>query len=185
MMNETWQPVPGFAGYYEASSEGRIRSIDRTIRKMGRWGQEVELRLRGRVLKAAVDGAGYLCVHPCGDSGREPTNVHRMVALAFHGAPEPGRHVNHIDGDRLNNRPENLEWCTRAENMAHAARTGLMKLEKPVVGTPVVGGDPIRFPSEKAAAAHLGVKRGNISSAALGRLKTAHGYRWEYEQQAA
>jgi hypothetical protein len=108
-----------------------------------------------------------------------------MVAAAFHGVPVERLDVNHIDGDRLNNRPENLEWCTRAENMAHAMRTGLLRLEKPIVGTPVAGGEPIRFPSEKAAAAHLGVKRGNISSAALGRLKTAHGYRWQYENQAA
>jgi hypothetical protein len=184
-MTEVWKPVPGFGGFYEASTEGRIRSIDRVIRKMSRWGHPVELRLRGRVLKPRVDGAGYLLVQPCGGSGREPTNVHRMVAAAFHGVPVERLDVNHIDGDRLNNRPENLEWCTRAENMAHAMRTGLLRLEKPIVGTPVAGGEPIRFPSEKAAAAHLGVKRGNISSAALGRLKTAHGYRWQYENQAA
>ena len=51
---------------------------------------------------------------------------------------------------------------------------------KPIKGTPIKGGDPIFFDSEKAAAAAIGVKRGNISSAATGKLKQAHGYFWSY-----
>ena len=51
---------------------------------------------------------------------------HRVVAEAWcDGKSEQAPHVNHIDGDKLNNHPSNLEWCSAAENNAHARQTGL------------------------------------------------------------
>lgn len=49
--------------------------------------------------------------------------VHRLVAQAFHPCPTQGLEVNHIDGDKLNNNAENLEWVTRSQNQLHATRT--------------------------------------------------------------
>jgi hypothetical protein len=46
--------------------------------------------------------------------------VHQIVALAFHGIPKEGQQVNHIDGNTLNNRADNLEWVTAEDNLAHA-----------------------------------------------------------------
>ena len=50
--------------------------------------------------------------------------VHRLVAIAFIGLPDPGQQVNHIDGDKANNRSMNLEWMTAGENIRHAISLG-------------------------------------------------------------
>ncbi|XAI96966.1 hypothetical protein [Synechococcus phage Ssp-JY42] len=52
-------------------------------------------------------------------------DVHRLVALAFLGKPATPKHVNHIDGDKTNNRADNLEWVSPVENSAHARANGL------------------------------------------------------------
>ena len=56
--------------------------------------------------------------------GKKSVAVHRLVALAFHGEPEPGQLVRHLDGDQTNNVPSNLAWGTMAENQLDSVRHG-------------------------------------------------------------
>lgn len=58
--------------------------------------------------------------------GQERVLAHRVVAIAFHGVPEPGMQVNHRNGIKSDNRPENLEWVTALRNVEHAIETGLV-----------------------------------------------------------
>lgn len=105
----TWKPVPGWP--YEASEDGQLRSA-RT----------------GSVLRPSVTAGGYQkCTFQFNKTRRE-VRVHRAIAEAWIGHIPAGYVVNHLDGNKLNNRPDNLEIVTPKENVAHAVRTGLAAL---------------------------------------------------------
>jgi hypothetical protein len=107
---ELWRPIPGYEGRYEASDQGRVRSVNRVV-ICGRGGAQ---RRRGRILKQYKERDGYLTV-PLGS--RNKKSVHRLVLLAHVGPPPPGHECCHGDGVRSNNRLSNLRWGTRPENM--------------------------------------------------------------------
>ncbi|AUX81960.1 HNH endonuclease [Mycobacterium phage Frankie] len=107
-MTEVWRPVVGQEGNYEVSNLGRVRSLDRQIDVDGRGRRY----MRGRVLSLVPMKNGYrLAALPGGKK-----LVHRLVLEAFSGPCPPGAEGCHNDGDRSNNRIENLRWDTRTAN---------------------------------------------------------------------
>lgn len=122
---EEWRPVVGFEDDYEVSSEGRVRSIDR-IRVHTHWktGKETEFRIKGKMKTLLDSWDGYLETHlQHSDSGVQHNyyaRVHRLVAEAFIPNPHNKPQVNHINGDKKDNRVSNLEWVTESENTRHA-----------------------------------------------------------------
>ncbi|WLS01700.1 HNH endonuclease signature motif containing protein [Shinella oryzae] len=76
------------------------------------------------MLKLKKINTGYSVVSLSKKCIVETVTVHRLVCSAFHGEPTAGMTVNHKDGDKLNNRADNLEWATPAENTQHALRNG-------------------------------------------------------------
>lgn len=123
-MSENWRSVVGYEGFYEVSSLGRVRSVDRVfVRADGqRQGR------KGRVLIPGTSGRARQYPSVTLRHGhRRP--VHVLVCEAFHGAkPSPEHEVAHWDGDPTNNAAENLRWATRAENSGDARRHGTSPL---------------------------------------------------------
>jgi len=110
MDTEYWKDIPDYAGFYQASNFGEIRSLDRTVNN-GR-------RLKGVVLKNGINTGGYYTVTLAKEGCNKTFLVHQLVAMAFIGH-KPNNFefvVNHIDFDRLNNKVVNLEIVTQRSN---------------------------------------------------------------------
>lgn len=109
---EVWKPIK-YNPKYSVSSHGRIRGIYKTI--------------NGYLRKPQLDKDGYprILLHK---DGQKLFGVHRLVAEAFLPKPEGKDQVNHKNGNKADNRVENLEWCTLSENRQHAFKTGLQSV---------------------------------------------------------
>lgn len=127
-MKEIWKPIPGMESIYEASSLGKIRSLSRQIRSS--YG--ASRMIKGRVLVPILSGHRYQRVTIAIQGVHRGHRVHRLVAEAFIPNPEALPEVNHKNGDKLDNRATNLEWCTRSSNNNHAIKMGL---KPPVLGS--------------------------------------------------
>lgn len=111
-MKETWLPIPGHEGYYDASSLGRIRSCPRKVahKKSG------FLNLPGKVLTPTIGENGYHYISTCVNAIRKKRYVHDLVCITFYGVRPVGHHVDHEDRDRLNNLKSNLSYKTIFDN---------------------------------------------------------------------
>lgn len=121
-----WHPFPEYEDILEITRDGRVRSFDKRIACPQSGGSRV---IPGRERKVC-NSKGYKIVHVKVDGKKVGIYLHRPIAILWVPNPEGKPYVNHIDGDRSNNDPSNLEWCTHQENMAHAFRTGLAPLPK-------------------------------------------------------
>lgn len=141
----------------------------------------------GHILTGSVKNkTGYveMCLY---DENHKPHYclLHRLVAEAFCERPDGADEVNHIDGNKQNNRADNLEWVTRAENLKHAFETGLMPNDatpKAVLATSMETGEQLVFSSIYRAARFLGISQGNICMCCKGLRPYAGGYYWEYKE---
>lgn len=118
---EIWIPIKGYEYDYEVSSLGRVKSKDRTVP----IGESFTFK-KGRVLKPEIIKKGYERVGLSKNGTMKKKQVHRLVLENFNPTDDDSLQVNHIDGNKRNNKLENLEWVTAKENNQHARRTGLL-----------------------------------------------------------
>lgn len=122
---EEWRAIPGLE-FYQASSLGRIRSLDRTLDLIGRWGPMRRFHAgRILVLKKKPNGCGQIYHQFFAGEDGGYWQVNRAVCLSFHGDPPSPRHeAAHLDGNSENDAAENLRWSTPIENAKDKRRHG-------------------------------------------------------------
>ena len=117
---DQWKDIPGYENLYQASESGDVRSITHPV--SGPKGSTIIKY--GRILKQQMNGGYKTCILSK-DGESKVFTVHRLIASTFIPNPDNKPQVNHIDGDKLNNKVTNLEWVTQSENMQHAKNSGL------------------------------------------------------------
>lgn len=189
-MEEIWKDIPGYEGYYQASTLGNIRSI---VLSTGR---------RKRVLSAHKTKWGYLQVVLTDKLGNcHHESVHKLVCLTFIPIPEHLSHllgtrhlqVNHKDEDKLNNRVDNLEWVTPSYNSSYGTITKRRLLAHKQRKT-CVSEARIRQISQDGAIIQIWDSLADISRntnynksyicwCCKGKYKSAYGFKWEYDEE--
>lgn len=121
-MAEIWKDIPGYEGRYQASTEGRIRSVDHRVRVVAH-GTEATRLVRGRVLRPGrYERGGHVSVVL--GHGANGSPVHQLIMQTFVGPAPSGCEVCHNNGDPTDNRLINLRYDTRSENIKDVVRQG-------------------------------------------------------------
>ena len=107
--------------------------------------------------------------------------MHYLVALLFLDNPRGCTEVNHIDGDILNNDVSNLEWCTRAENLAHAVKNNLENRHRRAIVVTFPDGLEMEFESTAEASRKIGVSKPSILRGLKGECKSSKGFVFRYK----
>ena len=177
-ISEQWKPIKGFEGLYEVSDLGRIKSLSRYVRSKA----NSRMKIPERILKPGKNKYGYAVVILMKNNKRKNKLVHRLVAGAFINNPEKYPMVNHIDGNKQNNKVSNLEWCSASYNIKHAYLTGLNKKPKHVIQLDIKGRVIKKYFSVRETEKY-GYQSSGVSEACNG-LKINHMYRgfiWRFD----
>lgn len=168
---EVWRDITDFEGDYEVSNYGRIKTL---IHKES-------------ILKTFIINSGYESVTLKGGNKL----VHRIVAREFCKGYKPWLDVNHKDGNRLNNRSDNLEWVSRKDNIADCIRRGKHNIKeahkvahrnkRKSVNQYTIDGEFIKTHSSiREAAKTVDVHENSIGKVCRGVQKTSKGFIWKF-----
>lgn len=184
-MEEIWKDIEGFEGLYQVSNLGRIKSFHK--------------RIEGKIIKLAPDKDGYCLVGLHKNKRTCRRRVHRLVAQTFIPNHQNLPQVNHIDGNKQNNRVDNLEWCTNQENIIHSFKVlkripvypnlkenskwqkYIETVKKRVIKFDINMNKIQEYDSLMDAERENNINHLHISKCCRGIYKTAGGYIWRYK----
>lgn len=167
---EEWKDIEGYEGYYQISSYGNVRNIK-----------------TNKILVGDTNNVGYrrVCLYT-------PTKkryfIHRLVALHFCKGYKEEYVVNHKDGNKLNNKSDNLEWISRSENDLHAYKLNLRKptpsdFKHRIIAYDLNTGKIIKiYNNTQECCDDLKVARSNIYNCCNGKQHSCRGYGLKYEE---
>lgn len=171
---EVWKDIPGFEGYYEASTLGYIRSKERLV-KYKKDGVRI---MKSHILKPKIMNKGYYEVILSKNNKQHSYRLHRLIATTFIPNPNNLPYINHIDENKLNNSVSNLEWCTpKYNNDAHYGKNKVIyqfDLKGNLISTHTV--------YENAGRSVGGNKHG-VYRCCIGKLKTYKGFIWKVQER--
>lgn len=180
MQNEIWKEISGYEGYFEVSNLGNFRSRDRFIKY-----KSTGTRLYpGKPLKTETIVEGYQRIVLMKDAIKKRYMCHRLVAQEFIPNPDNKPYVNHINGNKADNRAENLEWVTQSENELHShsvlGNTMKGKTCPKKVEAISYKGNKIVFDSMSKAIKFLGIGCIEGLKKAIIANRTYHNFKWRF-----
>lgn len=165
-----WSEIAGYEGLYLVSDEGEVVALPKVVkthyRTAHRKAKPIKIHLRGK------NGLMYAFASLSKDGKTKAYSVHRLVAQAFIPNPDNLPEVNHKDENPLNNRVENLEWCTRQYNIDYSKSKPVCQYDE--------SGISAEYKSIAEASRVTGIGRTSINNVLCGWSKTAGGYKWAY-----
>lgn len=165
-MKEVFKDCPGYEGRYLIGNYGTVWSV-----------------ARNHKMKTYIDKKGYENVGFWDkDLKHHDHRVHRLVALAFIPNPKKLPEINHKNEDKLDNRVENLEWCTTSYNCRYGSRIQRrsQKMRKPVLVFDMSDHYLFRCESIQEASEKLGIYGTDISKVCLGKEKHKNYFIFKY-----
>jgi hypothetical protein len=174
---EQWKDVIGYEGSYQVSNLGNVRSLN--YRRQG-FAQNLVPKLSNR---------GYYHVHLRKDGKVKDFTIHRLVAMMFLPNFRELPEINHINEVKTDNRVENLEWCTRSQNVRHSLpdtrRPNTRRPRKRARNEPIIQSDShgsIVKTWDNVREIELATKMSawSIYQCCEGKRKTAYGFKWQF-----
>lgn len=176
-VEEIWKELEEFDGNYLISNLGKLKSKSRTIKH-----PKGTCVLKEKLLSQVKNRKGYIEFQITYNSKHYSRKAHRLVANAFIPNPMGLPQVNHINGDKTDNRVENLEWCTNSENQIHAVNNEL-KPTKHIFQFDLSGSLIKEWKSAPEAERALGIPYRTILANCNGINKSAYGYIWKFKNE--
>ena len=185
MTEEIWKDIKGYEGLYQVSNLGRVKSL---AKKAGTSNRSE------KIIKKNITRYGYYLNTLSKDGVVSYKSTHRLVAQAFIPNPQNKPTVNHIDGNRINNNVNNLEWCTQRENIIHKFKVlnykGVMfgkhlsdehkkKISKSRSKKVLCVELNVVFDSARQASAWLNLSKNSVNESIFRNHKCG-GYTWRY-----